>query len=103
MFGLFLSINLKELKQQFYMDFEQFIIIQWRFKLFDLSHLNKGDGLAWASQSNVTAWPSFFIISSNLDLGGNRGGLLPTGSKNEKGEMFTYRGINRYLHIYASI
>lgn len=68
-------------------------------KLFYPAHLNKGDGLAWASQSNVTAWPSFFIISSNLDLGGNRGGLLPTGSKNEKGERFTYRGINRYLHI----
>jgi len=68
-------------------------------KLFDLAHLNKGDGLAWASQSNVTARPSLFIISSNLDLGGNRGGLLPTGSKNEKGERFTYRGINRYLHI----
>lgn len=58
-------------------------------KLLDFAHLNKGDGLAWASQSNVTAWPSIFIIPSNLDLGGNRGGLLPTGSKNEKGERFT--------------
>lgn len=74
------------------------------FELLDFAHLNKGNGLAWASQSNVTAWPWIFQIPSNLDLGGNRGGLLPTGSKNEKGKRITsHRGVNRYLHVFALI
>lgn len=74
-------------------------------KSLGFAHLNKGDGLAWASQNNVTAWPWTFQIPSNLDLGGNRGGLLPTGSKNEKGERFTsyWRNLNQYLHTLFSL
>ena len=47
------------------------------------SHLNHGGGLACASHINVTSRPSDIDTTSTLDLGGKRGGLPPTGSRNQ--------------------
>ena len=63
-----------------------------------VAHLYRGEGLAWASHSNVKPCPWTFANPSNFDLGGNRGGLLPTGSRRQSQRDVSSASSHRARH-----
>jgi hypothetical protein len=75
--------------------------LNWR----NAPHLNRGMGLACASQGRTTGWSQIPITASSFDFGGRRGGVLPIGSKTHKfiviivtNQLFQYQNIQNYVH-----